>query len=85
MDESITKQDAQALSEDPVFRVGELDAKLTRANAVFTRISSIPKPKEKKPVKKAKNFKKCASPSYWWLEEPGVLYQENSRKSPHLT
>ena len=57
LDESLTKQDAQALSEDPVFRIGELDAKLTRANAVFTRISSIPKPKEKKPVKKAKNFK----------------------------
>lgn len=48
LEESNTKQAAQALSEDPVFRVGELDAKLTRANAVFTRISSIPKPKEKK-------------------------------------
>jgi hypothetical protein len=57
LDESITKQSAQALSEDPVFRVGELDAKLTRANAVFTRISSIPKPKEKKAPKKLKNIK----------------------------
>ena len=44
------------MSDDPVFRVGELDAKLTRANAVLTRISSIPKPKEKK-AKKAKNIK----------------------------
>jgi predicted transcriptional regulator len=57
LEESNTKQAAQALSEDPVFRVGELDAKLTRANAVFTRISSIPKPKEKKANKKAKNIK----------------------------
>lgn len=44
------------MSEDPVFRVGELDAKLTRANAVLTRISSIPKPKEKK-AEKVKNIK----------------------------
>ena len=57
LDESIAKQGAQTLNEDPVFRVGELDAKLTRVNAVFTRISSIPKPKEKKAPKKAKNIK----------------------------
>ena len=36
--------------------MGELDAKLTRANAVFTRVSSIPKPKEKR-AKKPKNIK----------------------------
>ena len=51
LDESIKKQDETPLSEDPVFRVGEIDAKLTRANAIFTRVSSIPKPKEKKPKK----------------------------------
>ena len=39
-----------------MFRVSELDAKLTRANAVLTRVSSIPKPKEKK-NKKPQNFK----------------------------
>jgi len=56
LDESIQKQEKSSLNEDPVFRVGELDAKVTRANAVLTRISSIPKPKEKK-QKKAKNIK----------------------------
>jgi hypothetical protein len=36
--------------------VSELEAKLTRANAVLTRVSSIPKPKEKK-NKKPQNVK----------------------------
>ena len=39
-----------------MFRVSELDAKLTRANSVLTRVSSIPKPKEKK-NKKPQNVK----------------------------
>jgi len=56
LDENVAKQDASPLNEDPVFRIGELDAKITRANAVLTRISSIPKPKEKK-NKKPKNVK----------------------------
>jgi hypothetical protein len=35
------KQKAAMLSEDPVYRVGEVDARLTRVNAVLTRVSSI--------------------------------------------
>lgn len=48
------------MSEEPAFRSSEVDFKITSLNRVFTRISSMPKPKEKKaPVKgkKNKNFK----------------------------
>lgn len=59
IDESVTKQEALKLSEEPAFRTSEVDFKITSLNRLFTRISSIPKPKEKKvPVKnKNKNFK----------------------------
>ena len=54
LEEHTAKQEGSPLSDDPVFRVNELDAKLTRANAVLTRVSSIPKPKEKKKPKNVK-------------------------------
>jgi hypothetical protein len=60
LDESVAKQDASPLSEDPVFRTSEIDFKITQVNRVLSRVSSIPKPKEKKPAagaKKNKNIK----------------------------
>lgn len=60
LDESVAKQEALKLSEEPAFRTSEVDFKITSLNRVFTRISSMPKPKEKKPPgagKKNKNFK----------------------------
>ena len=39
-----------------MLRTAEVDIKLTRANNILTRISSIPKPKVKAP-KRPKNFK----------------------------
>lgn len=44
------------MDEDPVFKVSDLDFKITRVNGLLTRLSSIPKPKEKK-KKLPKNFK----------------------------
>ncbi len=44
------------MSEDPAFKVAEIDIKLTRANNLLGKVSSIPKPKEPK-VKKPKNIK----------------------------
>lgn len=58
LDESVAKQEALKLNEEPAFRTSEIDFKITSLNRVFTRISSIPKPKEKKAAgKKSKNFK----------------------------
>jgi hypothetical protein len=36
------------LSEDPTFRTSEVDARLTRVNALYTRVASTPKPKPKR-------------------------------------
>jgi len=60
LDESVAKQDASPLSEDPVFRTSEIDFKITQVNRALSRVSSIPKPKEKKPAgggKMNKNIK----------------------------
>lgn len=60
LDESVAKQELLKSSEEPAFRTSEVDFKITSLNRVFTRISSMPKPKEKKAPgagKKNKNFK----------------------------
>jgi hypothetical protein len=58
LDESVEKQKALKLSEEPAFKSSEVDLKITSLNRIFTRISSMPKPKEKKsPVKGKKNKK----------------------------
>ena len=60
LEESVAKQDALKLSEDPAFRSSEVDFKITMLNKQFTKVSSMPKPKEKKQPgkgKKNKNFK----------------------------
>lgn len=44
------KQKQALLSEDPVFRTYEIENRLQRVNTLFTRVSSLPKPKEKKPA-----------------------------------
>lgn len=55
---NVTKdQDSKPLNEDPTFRVSEIDTRLQRVTAVYTRVSSIPKPKEIKKKKNPKNFK----------------------------
>lgn len=46
------KQSESPLHEEPVFRTSDVDTRLTRVNAAFTRVSSLPKPKEKKPMRK---------------------------------
>jgi hypothetical protein len=60
LEEAVAKQESLKLSEEPAFRSSEVDFKITALNRIFTRISSMPKPKEKKPPvkgKKNKNFK----------------------------
>jgi hypothetical protein len=59
--EQINKQKGAPLSEDPELRVADIDFKMTRMSATYTRISSIAKPKDpnagKKGKKMPKNFK----------------------------
>lgn len=55
IDEQEAKQKELLLSEDPVFLISELIAKVQRANSVLTRVSNIQKPKEKKAPKKGRN------------------------------
>ena len=50
------KQKDLTPTQDPAFKSGEVEAKITRVNSVYTRVSSTPKPKEKRP-KRPKNFK----------------------------
>lgn len=58
LEEQITKQKQTPLHEDPVLRSSDVDLKITRANGIYTRLSAIPKPKEKKPVRKGpKSFR----------------------------
>ena len=58
LEEQITKQKETPLHEDPVLRSSDVDLKLTRANSIYTRLASTPKPKEKKPVRKGpKSFR----------------------------
>ena len=58
LEEQITKQKQTPLHEDPVLRSSDVDLKITRANSIYTRLSAIPKPKEKKPVRKGpKSFR----------------------------
>lgn len=52
---NIDKQNQSPLNEDPVFKVGELEAKLQRLSTLYTKVSSTAKPKEKK--KMPKNIK----------------------------
>ena len=56
IDEQVGKQSDVSLDEDPVFRISDIDMKITRANGHLNRLTSIPKPKEKK-KKLPKNFK----------------------------
>jgi hypothetical protein len=60
LEEAVAKQELLKLSEEPAFRSSEVDFKITALNRIFNKISSMPKPKEKKPPvkgKKNKNFK----------------------------
>ena len=55
LSEMSSKQQGVSLSEDPAFRTSEIDSKLARTNAVYTRVSSLPKPREKKAPKRPRN------------------------------
>jgi hypothetical protein len=48
LNEKIEQQNQNPLTEDPVFKVADIDMKLQRLTSLYTRISSTPKPKEKK-------------------------------------
>jgi hypothetical protein len=48
LDDVIEKQVAKPLNEDPVFKLSDIDVKIKRVEAVLTRVSSIPKPKDER-------------------------------------
>ena len=59
LEERVEKQKEVKTNEDPAFAVADIDQRITRLNAVFTKLASIPKPKEEKKKKKKlpKNIK----------------------------
>jgi len=54
LEEQVEKQKEVALDEDPAFRVADLDSKLKRVDALYQRLSNMPKPKDTKDGKKKK-------------------------------
>lgn len=59
LNEVVEKQKTLELSEDPAFKLADIDIKMTRLSSIYTRVSSIAKPKEtkKKEKKIPKNIK----------------------------
>mmetsp|Transcript_4924 Transcript_4924/g.3530 ORF Transcript_4924/g.3530 Transcript_4924/m.3530 type:complete len:192 (+) Transcript_4924:2124-2699(+) len=58
--EVVEKQQEVKAFEDPVFKVSELEVKVKKVDTIYTRVSGIQKPKEKKEEGKSKfgnNFK----------------------------
>lgn len=53
----VAKQVGLSLTEDPAFKVSDLDLRIKRVESVLVRVSSTPKPKEEKKKQRPKNIK----------------------------
>ena len=57
IDDMVAKQVGLSLTEDPAFKVSDLDLRIKRVESVLVRVSSTPKPKEEKKKQRPKNIK----------------------------